>query len=580
MQLLEHFKELTIHPKNTKELKGLILQLAIQGKLTQKWREQNSNVEPASVLLEKIKEEKAQLIKDKKIKKEKALPEITEDETPFELPDSWCWSKMQNICFIITDGAHHTPKYIDSGVPFLSVKNLSKGGIDFSNTKFISEVTHKELIKRCNPEFEDILLTKIGTTGIAKVIDVKHDFSIFVSVALLKIVKSYLYPYFIEHCINSPFIKKQSSDGTEGVGNKNLVLRKIKSFLLPIPPLEEQKAIVSKVNQLFKEVEALEKQTQARVQLKEDFVTSALRQLTEATGAQNQNGTSQQWDFLKPHFKTFFTSKAAVKKLRETILQLAVQGKLTTHWRTQNTEIEPASLLLEKIKAEKAQLIKDKKIKKEKPLPEITAEEMPYELPDGWVWCRLTELVDVGTGSTPAKSNLTYYEGGNIPWYTSSATNDEYAKVQDVMITQKALDETNCKIFPTGSLIIAMYGQGKTRGQISELITAGATNQAIAAMVFFESSKNTKQYLKYYFQKFYHEIRLLAEGGAQPNLNVGKVKATLIPLPSTIEMNAIVAKTNSLMALCDQLEQEIAQNTQQVEDLMQSCLREVFEPII
>ncbi len=265
-----------------------------------------------------------------------------------------------------------------------------------------------------------------------------------------------------------------------------------------------------------------------------------------------------------------------ISKLKESILREAVQGKLTTEWRTNNSNIGDARIFLKRIQKEKAQLIKDKKIKKEKPIPSITKEEIPYELPEGWVWCRITELTDVRTGSTPAKSNPSYY-GGNIPWYTSSATNDDFAKLQDVMITQKALDETNCKIFPSGSLIIAMYGQGKTRGQISELVTAGATNQAVAAMVFFESSKVVKQYLKYYFQKFYHEIRLLAEGGAQPNLNVGKVKATLIPLPPTNEMETIVQKVNALMSLCGKLEQEVEQSQAQSEQLIQSIMRESLE---
>lgn len=266
-----------------------------------------------------------------------------------------------------------------------------------------------------------------------------------------------------------------------------------------------------------------------------------------------------------------------LSNLRQSILQEAVQGKLTESWRANSPKVEPASELLKRIEAEKQQLMAESKIKKEKPLPPIGEDEIPYELPEGWVWCRLTELVNVGTGSTPAKSNVSYYQGGTIPWYTSSATNDNYAKVQDVLITQKALDETNCKVFPSGSLIIALYGQGKTRGQISEVITPGATNQAIAAMVFFENSKVVKEYLKHFFKKIYHEIRQLAEGGAQPNLNVGKVKNTRVPLPPLEEIIEIVEKVNSLMVLCDELEQQIKTSQTKIEQLIQSCLKEVFE---
>lgn len=269
-----------------------------------------------------------------------------------------------------------------------------------------------------------------------------------------------------------------------------------------------------------------------------------------------------------------------LKKLRQSILQEAVQGKLTADWRSRHPELvsgsNDASQLLKRIQEEKTQLIADKKIKKEKALPKITKEDIPYELPEGWVWCRLQDLVNVGTGSTPAKSNSSYYDG-TIPWYTSSATNDLFAKESEKLITEKALKETNCKIFPEGTLIIAMYGQGKTRGQISELVIPGATNQAVAAMVFYKTSQDFKGYIKYFFRKIYDEIRLLAEGGAQPNLNVGKIKNTILPLPPLEEQKAIVEKVNALMGLCDSLEQEVQQSQEHSEQLMQSCLREVFE---
>ena len=366
-ELLKHFHELSLHPKNAKELKGLILQLAIQGKLTADWRVQNSELnsegDKVSDLIEKIKVKKANLVKEKLIRKEKALPSIEEEEIPFEIPRSWEWVRMQDITYLITDGAHHTPEYIDKGIPFLSVKNLSKGFIDFSNTKFISEETHDKLTQRCYPEFEDILLTKIGTTGIAKVIDTKKDFSIFVSVALLKIDKEFLNPYFIENCINSPFIKKQSSDGTEGVGNKNLVLRKIKSFLIPIPPLIEQSVILQLVETLFKEVEALENLTEKRIELKKDYAISALCQLAK-------NDSKAEWQTLKPQFPEFFDEVDNIKKLRETILQLAVQGKLTATWRAQNPKLisgeNSAENLLKRDQSRESQIDQRKKDQKRK----------------------------------------------------------------------------------------------------------------------------------------------------------------------------------------------------------------------
>jgi type I restriction enzyme S subunit len=549
MKLLEHFKELSLHPKNAEELKGLILQLAVQGKLTANWREKNPNVESASILFNKIQEEKAELIKQKKIRNERVKKRFAKSTAQFNVPNTWESCNLTEVYYTIggKENQIKTNEYLDKGYyPVVSQgKKLIEG---YSNNeskvlKVLKPVVvfgdHTRVVKLIDFDFI------IGADGVKILSPCSHILSEYFFFYLSSIdLSSRGYARHYSHLKNEPF---------------------------SLPPLEEQKAIVAVVNTLFKEVEQLESLTKERIQLKESFVVSAFNRLTES------ENTQQEWNFLQQHFSSFFTEKKNIKSLRETILQLAVQGKLTKFWRANNPNTEPASELLKRIEAEKQQLIAEKKIKKEKPLPPIEEGEIPYELPEGWVWCRLTELVNVGTGSTPAKSNVSYYQGGTIPWYTSSATNDNYAKVQDVLITQKALDETNCKVFPSGSLIIALYGQGKTRGQISEVITPGATNQAIAAMVFFENSKGVKEYLKHFFKKIYHEIRQLAEGGAQPNLNVGKVKNTRVPLPPLEEIIEIVEKVNSLMALCDQLEQQIDNSQTQIEQLMQSCLKEVFE---
>lgn len=234
--------------KRLPSLRQSILSEAVQGKLVS----QNPKDEPASELLKKIKVEKEELIKEGKIKKGKELPPIEEDEVPYELPKGWVWTRLGEVCTLVTDGTHYTPRYVKEGVPFLSVKDMSHGKINFSNSKFISKEEHEELTKRCKPEYMDLLLTKVGTTGIGRLVDTKQEFSIFVSVALLKYSQELIYPYYLEHLINSPFVKNQSSEGTEGVGNKNLVLRKIVNFLVPLPPLAEQRRIVEKVDSLMK----------------------------------------------------------------------------------------------------------------------------------------------------------------------------------------------------------------------------------------------------------------------------------------------------------------------------------------
>jgi type I restriction enzyme S subunit len=238
---------LTTRPGQLKQLREAILNLAVRGKLVP----QELKDEPALALLNRIAVEKEQLVRSGALRSRETLSPVTGDDIPFEVPRSWVWTRLGTICFLITDGAHHTPKYENEGVPFLSVKDVSSGSIDFSKARFISQEAHDELCKRCKPERGDLLLTKVGTTGIAVEIDVDRPFSIFVSLALLKISRVNLSRRYLRLLINSPYVKKQSAANTQGIGNKNLVLRLINQFTIPLPPLAEQHRIVSKVEEML-----------------------------------------------------------------------------------------------------------------------------------------------------------------------------------------------------------------------------------------------------------------------------------------------------------------------------------------
>lgn len=264
------------------------------------------------------------------------------------------------------------------------------------------------------------------------------------------------------------------------------------------------------------------------------------------------------------------TQSNLLSKLRQAYLQEAVMGKLT------EPSQDNAQTFLKAIKSQKAELIKQGKLRKEKPLAPIKPEEIPFEIPDNWVWCRLGEVCDIGTGATPLTSNPEYYQNGNIAWVTSSLTGNLFVKEPTSFITEKALRETNCKIYPKGTLLIAMYGQGKTRGQISELLIEAAINQACVAIEFLTESEQFKNYVKIYFQKIYLEIRALASGGAQPNLNMQKIKTTIIPLPPLSEQKAIVAKVEGLLGNISLLESENKAQQIEVQRLMGAVLQEAF----
>jgi type I restriction enzyme S subunit len=246
-RIADHFDTLFTTEHSVDQLKDTILEVAAMGKLVS----QDPHEEPASALLEDIDRTKRRMISEGSIKQQASLPEIAEHEKPYLLPRAWEWSRLGSIAYQITDGAHHTPVYVPDGVPFLSVKDMSTGELDFSETRYISTEQHKELTKRCHPQKGDLLLTKIGTTGVPVLVETDQPFSLFVSVALIKFPQERILGTFLSLLVKSPLVKAQSEEGTEGVGNKNLVLRKIAAFVLPIPPMREQRRIVTKVDELM-----------------------------------------------------------------------------------------------------------------------------------------------------------------------------------------------------------------------------------------------------------------------------------------------------------------------------------------
>jgi type I restriction enzyme S subunit len=189
---------------------------------------------------------------------------------------------------------------------------------------------------------------------------------------------------------------------------------------------------------------------------------------------------------------------------------------------------------------------------------------------------RLDEISDIGTGSTPKKGNDNYWIDGTVPWITSKELNNDFVDSPSDFITETALRETNCKIFPVGTLLIALYGEGKTRGKSSELRIPAATNQAIAAIQLHKDHSESKDYIKAFLQKNYHEIRMVSSGGVQPNLNCGKIKEIEIPYPDIAEQKEIVNEIERRISIyqnaVDQLKgSEILANV-----LKQSILKKAF----
>ena len=247
------------------QTKSKILDLAIRGKLVP----QDPNDEPASVLLERIRAEKEELIKQGKIKRDKKESVIfkgednsyyetigsktinIDDEIPFDLPDGWEWCRLQTVCYPITDGTHKTPTYTDTGYTFLSAKNIATGKINWDNVMYIPKSLHDELYSRIAPQINDILLAKNGTTGVAAIVDRDCEFDIYVTLALLRVINEDISPLYLLKIIASPTIQDYFNSSLKGIGVPNLHLEHIRTTLIPIPPIKEQKRIADKVSQLF-----------------------------------------------------------------------------------------------------------------------------------------------------------------------------------------------------------------------------------------------------------------------------------------------------------------------------------------
>jgi type I restriction enzyme S subunit len=536
--LVRHFDLVAQAPGGVARLRELILTLAVQGKLVP----QAPSDEPASELLKKIRLEKDRLIAEGKIKRDKPLAEITDEEKPFELPTGWSFCRLGDLLLSIRSGgtpSKQNPDFWNGEIPWASVKDL-RFGEPLTDTQ--DRITQAGLAagSELAPAGSILICTRMGLGKIGEaLIDVAINQDLKAVVVGAGVDKQYFINYF-----------KTLSVVGSGMTVAGIKQDELLGFVVPLPPSTEQSRIVTRVEELMQLCDALEASGQLEAQQHAQLVNTLLGTLTQS---QTPEALADNWQRIATHFDLLIDRTEAVDALEQTILQLAVRGLLVP----QDPTDEPASSLLQKIRTEKDHLIAQGKIKRDKPLPLITDEEKPFELPQGWEWVTIDTLANVGTGTTPSRDNAAFFDGGAISWVTSGETGQPFICQTEQHVTEAALAQTSLTIYPVGTLVVAMYGQGKTRGQISELCIPATTNQACAAIVLVEPSMAHKDYVKLVFEKSYDEIRELSAGGAQPNLNVGKVKATLIPLPPMSEQSRIVTRVNELRSLCADLRQRL-----------------------
>jgi len=323
------------------------------------------------------------------------------------------------------------------------------------------------------------------------------------------------------------------------------------SYVIGLPPLPEQHRIVAKVDELMLLCDQLEKQTEDSITAHKTLVETLLATLSNSgnTAAFNQN-----WTRIAEHFDTLFTTEHSIDQLKQTVLQLAVMGKLVP----QDPNDEPASVLLEKIAAEKEQLIKDKKIKKQKPLPAITEDEKPFKVPSGWEWSRLPDIGELARGKSKhrPRNDRSLYVGGTIKLVQTG----DVARSNGVIETHTALyNETGLaqsRLWPKGTMCITIAANIADTGILS---FDACFPDSVVGFSTFDKSINVK-YFEYFIRTAKSNLESFAPATAQKNINLEILGQLLVPLPPAKELKAIVCKIDELMVLCDQLKNHLSES--------------------
>ena len=440
-----------------------------------------------------------------------------EDEIPFDLPDGWAWARLQSITSLLTDGTHKTPKYSGDGYIFLSSRNVTSGRIDWDNIMYIPEALHQELYARLAPKVGDILLAKNGTTGVAAIVDREEAFDIYVSLALIRIVENTIDPLYVLRAIGSSYIQDYFNSSLKGIGVPNLHLEHIRKTLLPIPPYSEQNRIVSRV----------------------DLLLPLLEQIA---------------DDEKELHRLVSASKAK-------ILNLAIRGQLVP----QDPADEPASVLLERIRAEKEELIRQGKIKRDKresvifrgednsyyvrqdTHTESIDDQFIFDLPDNWNWCSLLNVAKIELGKTldsvkNTGTNHPYLRSVNVRWNEVDLADLKEMRFEPEEIDRYTVRRNDLLICEGGDV-----GRSCVWTDEKEILYQNALHR-----VRFYGECNPFYFM--YYMMYYESrgiIKALCKGVTIKHLTGNVLSLIPFALPPLEEQGRIVERLNQIFALLD-----------------------------
>ncbi len=489
------------------DLRKSVLQAAIQGKLTQQLPEDGD----AEALYAEIQKEKQKLIKEGKIKKEKPLPEITEDDIPFDIPENWKWVHVGEVVKNVQYGT--AKKSSKTGlIPVLRMGNIQNGKIDYSNlvyTSDVDEISHYALQK------DDLLFNRTNSRDqVGKVAIYKAEMPAIYAGYLVRITPVQVDSDYINYVMQTSYYWEYcQAVKSDAIGQSNINAEKLKNFIFPLPSLPEQKRIVARVDELMKRIDEMEKTEKDITALYDAFPGD----------------------------------------MKASLLQAAIQGKLTEQLASDGD----AETLYVDIQKEKQGLIKEGKIKKEKPLSEILEDDIPFDIPEKWKWVRQAEVCRIYTGnSIPEHIKLEKYMKSGIEGYNYIGTKD--VSFDHVIDYENGVripySEQRFKLAPEGSSLICIEGgsAGKKVGFLSQTVCFGNK------LCMFNPYLIEQKYIYYWLQSpTFLESFFERMNGIIGGVKINALSNIIMPLPPLEEQKRIVEKLDQLLPLCDSMKEAI-----------------------
>jgi type I restriction enzyme S subunit len=557
-RLLQHYERIADAPDAIARLRRFILDLAVRGKLVP----QDANDEPASELLKRIAKEKAQLVKAGEIAKPADIKPAIRDDLSFDVPAHWQPAKIEQVLNELQTGPFgsslHQSDYREGGTPVINPASIQNEQIVPIEKMAVDSPTLERLAS-FKLRLGDVVMARRGEMGRCAVVREREAGWLCGTGSLILRPSKLVYANFLVLLIGSPFGRSYLGGSAVGTTMQNLNQNILLNLSFGLPPLAEQHRIVAKVDELMGLCDRLEAARAGREAVRDRLVAASLARLNAPDPETFQDDARFALDALP----ALTTRPDQIKALRQTILNLAVRGKLVP----QDPNDEPASVLLKRIAKEKARLVKAGQIRKSQPLSAIAAGDLPFELPVGWACTRLGEVIHLVSGQHLQPPEYSEDPKAGLPYITGpSDFGADGLEISRFALVRKAVAKK-------GQLLLTVKGSGVGKTTICDIPEVAISRQLMALTAIDWNDRFLLLITHRLAEKLQAEARSLI-----PGISREDVDEFIVPLPPLAEQHRIVAKVDALMALCDRLEASLTATAATRRRLLDALLNEALAP--